>query len=49
MKQKTLFMETTEVPAERTAAEISACLIGAGATQSVASTRHGTAWGKRGR
>ena len=30
---KTLFMETTEVPAERTAAEISAVLIQAGATQ----------------
>jgi hypothetical protein len=30
---KTLFMETTEVPAERTAAEVSAELIKAGATQ----------------
>jgi len=33
MKSKTLFMETTEVPAERTASEISAVLIQAGATQ----------------
>jgi hypothetical protein len=34
MKQKkTLFMETTEVPAERTASEISAVLIQSGATQ----------------
>lgn len=31
--RKTLFMETTKVPAERSAAEISACLIQAGATQ----------------
>jgi hypothetical protein len=31
--KKTLFMETTEVPAERTAAEISSVLIRAGATQ----------------
>lgn len=30
---KTLFMETTEVPAERTASEISAVLIQSGATQ----------------
>jgi hypothetical protein len=33
MATKTLFMESTEVPATRTAAEISACLIQAGATQ----------------
>jgi hypothetical protein len=32
-QKKTLFMETTEVPAERTASEISAVLIQAGATQ----------------
>ena len=31
--KKTLFMETTEVPAERTAAEISSLLIQAGASQ----------------
>jgi hypothetical protein len=31
--KKTLFMETTQVPAERTASEISSCLIQAGATQ----------------
>jgi hypothetical protein len=31
--KKTLFMETTEVPAERTAAEISSVLIQGGATQ----------------
>ena len=33
MQKKTLYMETTEVPAERTASEISACLIQAGATR----------------
>lgn len=33
MTKKTLYMETTEVPAERTAAEVSAELIKAGATQ----------------
>jgi hypothetical protein len=32
-QKKTLFMESTEVPAERTAAEISSLLIQAGATQ----------------
>ena len=31
--KRTLYMETTEVPAERTAAEISSCLIQSGATQ----------------
>jgi hypothetical protein len=31
--KKTLYMETTQIPAERTAAEISSCLIQAGATQ----------------
>jgi hypothetical protein len=31
--KKTLFMETTTVPAERTAAEITSCLVEAGATR----------------
>lgn len=33
MTKKTLYMETTEIAAERTAAEIVAVLVGAGATQ----------------
>jgi len=31
MKKKSLFMETTEVPAEKTAAEVTGCLVQAGA------------------
>lgn len=46
-QKKTLFMETTEVPAERTAAEVSAQLINAGATQIATSYDKGKVIGLR--
>lgn len=45
--KKTLFMETTEVPAERTASEISAVLIQAGATQIATEYANGKITGLR--
>lgn len=45
--RKTLYMETTEVPAERTAAEVSAELITAGATQIASSYENGKIVGLR--
>lgn len=45
--KKTLFMETTEVPAERTASEISAVLIQAGATQIATDYENGKITGLR--
>jgi hypothetical protein len=47
MTKKTLFMETTEVPAERTAAEISAEIIKAGATQIATDYKDGHITGLR--
>ena len=44
---KTLFMETTEVPASRTAAEVSAELIKAGATQIATDYKDGKVTGLR--
>jgi hypothetical protein len=46
-KQKTLYMETTTVPASRTAAEVSAELIQAGATQIATSYDNGRVVGLR--
>lgn len=46
-QKKTLYMETTEVPAERTAAEVSAQLINAGATQIATSYDKGKVIGLR--
>ena len=45
--KKTLFMETTEVPAERTAGDVSAELIKAGATQIATSYENGKVTGLR--
>jgi len=45
--KKTLYMETTEVPAERTAAEVSGELIRAGATQIATSYENGKVVGLR--
>ena len=45
--KKTLFMETTEVPAERTAAEISAEILKAGATQIATDYEDGSITGLR--
>lgn len=45
--KQTLYMETTEVPAERTAAEVSAELIKAGATQIATSYEKGKVIGLR--
>jgi hypothetical protein len=47
MSKKTLYMETTEVPAERTALEVSAELIKAGATQIASSYADGKVIGLR--
>ncbi len=47
MAVKTLFMESTEVPASRTAAEVSAELIKAGATQIATSYENGKVIGLR--
>ena len=47
MSKKTLFMETTEVPAARTAGEVSAELIRAGATQIATSYDQGKVIGLR--
>lgn len=47
MTKKTLFMETTEVPPERTAAEISAEIIKAGATQIATDFKNGQITGLR--
>lgn len=46
-EKKTLFMETTEIPAERTAAEISAVLIRAGARQIATDYHDGSITGMR--
>jgi hypothetical protein len=46
-QKKTLFMETTGVPAERTAAEVSSELIQAGATQIASSYENGKIVGLR--
>jgi hypothetical protein len=47
MAKKTLYMETTEVPASKTAAEVSAELIKAGATQIATSYADGKVVGLR--